>query len=136
MKICILYNSRTGVTKKMAEEMFRYLSEYGASPTLSSIQQYDPEKLRNADRILLGTWTNGLFLFAQHPDRKWKKWIKTIPVAEPEKIGLFTTYKLLSGTQFKKMSQALQFTPELQLKSRNGKLSPENKNLLTAWLEK
>lgn len=137
-KTLIIYNSHTGITKKYAEEISIYLQDKKNETTLVSIEEFKPELLKDTDRILFGCWTHGLMIFLQHPDKKWVKFAKSLPEINGAKTGLFTTYKLATGSMFKKMRKVLlirSIDPVLELKSKNGSLSENDKVLLDEFIQ-
>ena len=134
----IIYNSKTGTTKKYAEEIASYLKSKGISIRISSIQAYQEQLLNNADYVLLGSWTNGLMVILQHPDKEWKDFAAKLPSMPSAKLALFTTYKILTGSMFRKMVQQVadRFSkPSLELKSRNGLLSAADKLELDSFIQ-
>ncbi len=137
-KTLITYNSHTGITKKYAEEISMYLVSKKEETTLISIEDFKPEFIKDTDRILFGCWTHGLMIFLQHPEKKWVKFAKTLPDLNGAKTGLFTTYKLATGSMFKKMRKVLtpkSVNPVLELKSKNGTLSENDKILLDEFIQ-
>ena len=129
----IVYNSKTGTTKKYAEEIASYLKSKGISIRISSIQAFQGNLLSDSDFVFLGSWTNGLMFILQHPDREWKDFAAKLPSVPDVKVALFTTYKILTGSMFRNMYKQLKSkfaTPSLELKSRNGSLSEEDKQAL------
>lgn len=137
MKVSIVYNSHTGTTKKYAQEIEKFLEEKGVETTLSSLEEFNKEDLQSSELILLGTWTSGLFFFAQHPDKKWKQNISKLSGISDKKICLFTTYKTLTGSMFRKMQQSLNLPEDTKihyLKSRSSKLTEQNKEELEKCL--
>jgi flavodoxin len=129
----VIYNSKTGTTKKYAEEIASYLKSKEISVSLSSIQAYQEDLLENADYVFLGCWTNGLMIMLQHPDKEWVKFAAKLPSMPNVKVSLFTTYKLLTGSMFRNMYKQLKgkfAAPSLELKSRNGFLSAADKEKL------
>ncbi|MCF8236184.1 MAG: flavodoxin domain-containing protein [Bacteroidales bacterium] len=136
-KAAIIYNSRTGTTKKYAEQIGDYLSNKGVKTNVLPIQQYDDINLDDIDYLLLGCWTNGLMFFLQHPDKAWKDFAAKLPHPMKQKTALFTTYKLLTGTMFKNMSRQLNGSvkaPLTELKSRNGTLSKNDERILDNFI--
>lgn len=130
----IIYQSKTGTTKKYAEEIGRFLSENGVKTTILPVSDYHDGATEQADMVLMGCWTSGLMLFLQHPEKTWTDFAGKLPVLKGKKAVLFTTYKLATGSMFKNMRKHLGDKGtdlSLELKSRNGKLSPENKLVLT-----
>lgn len=130
MKAVIIYNSKTGTTKKYAEAIGEYLKANNIGVALSSIQEYKDEILEEADYLLLGCWTQGLIFFLQHPDKIWVDFARFLPDNLKSRIILFTTYKVLTGSMFKKMYTKLNDNYNfsfIELKSRNGSLSEFDK---------
>ena len=132
-KAAIIYNSKTGITKKYAEQICAYLETRGINVIIMPVQEYDDDIPDKVDYLLLGCWTNGLFFFFQHPDKVWKSFAARLPHPIKPKTALFTTYKLLTGSMFKNMSRQLNGSvnsPLTELKSRNGRLSENDKKIL------
>ena len=133
----IIYNSKTGTTKKYAEEISKYLKSKGLDTQITSIQAYSEELLNNVDYVLFGCWTNGLMVILQHPDKEWVDFAAKLTSMPGVKIALFTTYKILTGSMFRNMYKQLNgkfATPSLELKSRNGSLSEKDKQELKDFI--
>ena len=133
----IFYHSKTGTTKKYAEEIASYLKSKGISINISSIQAYQEDLLNNADYVFLGCWTNGLMVMLQHPDKEWKDFAAKLPSMPGANFALFTTYKILTGSMFRKMYEQVKekfSEPSLELKSRNGYLSATDKSKLDSFI--
>ena len=129
----IVYHSKTGTTKKYAEEIASYLESKGISTRISSIQTFQENLLSDCDYVFLGCWTNGLMFILQHPDREWKDFAAKLPSMASTKLIFFTTYKILTGSMFRNMYKRLKDkfeNPSLELKSRNGSLSEKDKQAL------
>jgi flavodoxin len=122
----IVYRSHTGTTRQLADEMAEHLRARGLTATAMSVGEADPAALANVDYLLLGCWTNGLFVIHQHPDEPWLAFARDLPPITRPRVGLFTTYKLVTGTMFQRMRDALSgkvSRADFELKSRNGHLS-------------
>ena len=133
MKTSIIYNSRSGTTLAYAEEIGTFLSDNGIECKVSSIDDYDKEYLLSSDLVMLGAWTNGLMILAQHPDRAWKKFVKEMPDIRNKTLALFTTYKIATGSMFRKMEKILtdkSDPPKAILKSRSKQLTDQNRSTL------
>ncbi len=132
-KIIIFYHSKTGTTQQYANEIGAYLESQKIDVKVHSILEYAPEILEGADLVMLGCWTHGLMVVFQHPDKTWQRFAARLPEMPGVKLVLFTTYKFFTGSMFKKMYRYLDSKfelPELELKSRNGKLSRKDKSFL------
>jgi flavodoxin len=133
----IVYRSRTGTTRRLAEEIGAYLATRDIDPQVVSVGECDVQALRDVDYLLLGCWTGGLMIVAQHPDQPWVDFARAIPAITGPRIGLFTTYKLATGSMFAQMRRHLAgrlSAPVLELKSRTGRLSESNRRALERFI--
>lgn len=137
-KVAIIYNSKTGTTKKYAEEIGAYLASKGLEVNTLSMQEYSAEILDHVDYLLLGCWTSGLMFFLQHPEKSWNDFASVLPNSTQSKTALFTTYKIRTGSMFKRMRKQLNGRVEscfTELKSRNGMLSISDKTALDQFIQ-
>src|SRR5512140_795284 len=133
----IVYRSRTGTTRQLAEEIGRFLASRDIEPRVVSVGDCDVQALHDVDFLLLGCWTGGLMIVRQHPDRPWVDFVRDIPSTTIPRVALFTTYKLATGSMFSQMRGHLAGrlpTPRLELKSRSGALSESNRRALEAFI--
>ena len=136
-KAVVVYRSHSGVTRKYGEEIGAFLTGRGIQTTIASVGDCDFATLAEADYLLLGCWTSGLFVILQHPDQPWLAFVREMPETRRARVGLFTTYRLVTGSQFSRMGAALTGKtnpPELELKSRNGHLSASDEKALERFL--
>jgi flavodoxin len=133
----IVYRSATGTNRRLAEEIGAHLEMRGVTTTVQSVGDADPASLAGADLVLLGCWTSGLFVVAQHPDEPWMAFVRELPDLGHARVGLFTTYKLASGSMFSRMRAALRpkvDTVGLELKSRDGHLPRDGRAALDRFI--
>jgi hypothetical protein len=103
---------------------------------MQSIYDADPADAGNADAMLLGAWCHGLFIVLQHPDKPWVEYARQLPDLSGKKVALFTTYKLATGSMFRKMQKHLELADAQRVeifKSRDGSLSEEDGKRLLDW---
>lgn len=134
----IVYRSRTGTTRRFAEAIGAHLRTRDVEAIVQSVGDADPRALAQVDFVLLGCWTNGLFVVLQHPDQPWIDFVREVPPLDAHKVGLFTTYRLLSGSMFGKMRDTLAGGAgevSLELKSRDGSLSDEHRRALDRFVD-
>ena len=134
----VVYRSRTGRTRRYAEEIGAHLRTRGLQVVVASVGDADPMALAAADIVLLGCWTNGLLVVMQHPDQPWIDFVREIPSLDGPRVGLFATYRYLTGSMFAKMREALASKAgeiSLELKSRNGALSAANRAALDRFVD-
>ena len=133
MKATIIYHSKTGITKKYAKEIENYLLGMNFDVKTLSIDDYNSTLVDEPEYLFLGCWTSGLFIFGQHPDAEWVEFASKLNGMEKSRLILFTTYKLLTGSMFRKMKKHLRgksLITGLKLKSRNGILSEKDKEAI------
>ena len=133
----VVYRSATGTTRRLAEEIGAHLETRGITTTVQSVGDADPVALAGVDLVLLGCWTSGLLVVAQHPDAPWMAFVRDLPALGPARVGLFTTYKLATGSMFGRMRTALAGKADridLELKSRDGHLSDAGRQALDRFL--
>jgi flavodoxin len=138
-KAAVVYRSRTGTTRRLAEEIGAFLRDRGIEARVESVGDCDMAALAEVDYLLLGCWTNGLMVVLQHPDLPWLQFARDLPSLTRPRVGLFTTYKLLTGSMFAKMREPLTGRVPavgLELKSRNGHLSEANRRALEAFVSR
>jgi len=136
-KAAIIFHSRTGITRTYAEEMEEYLKGKGLEVVSSSVKSYKKGTCEGADYIFIGCWTSGLMIMLQHPDREWNDFAKDFEGAPNAKSFLFTTYKILTGSMFRKMMKSLNGkiqNPAAELKSRDGSLPEKDRKILDNFI--
>ena len=82
----VVYRSATGTTRRLAEEIGAHLESRGITATVQSVGEADPASLAGVDLVLLGCWTSGLFVVAQHPDEPWMAFAApawSLPIVSP-----------------------------------------------------
>jgi len=97
MKPCVLYFSRTGNTKRVAEA----ISESTKAPAFD-IASSEPLVVENFDRLILGTPVEG-----SRPAKEILAFIERMPKTEGKKAILFCTYTVWKGSTFKIMAKEL-----------------------------
>ena len=136
--VLIIYNSRTGITKNFGYNIGDFLEEHNITATVVSMDDYNDSQITDKDGVLLGCWTHGLMIIFQHPEQEWVKFAKKLPDMKDKKVGLFTTYKLSTGSMFRKMRKPLtgKITDiAMEIKSKNGNLSEQNKKQLESFIQ-
>ncbi len=132
-KSLIIYNSRTGTTKRFGEEIHEFLIQKNIQSQVIPISEFHAEAIHDCDYLFLGAWTHGMMIFLQHPEKKWVEFTQKLPELKNKKIILFTTYKLATGRMFAKMRAKIHCNVSdicLELKSRNGHLNDSQKDEL------
>jgi flavodoxin len=102
----MLVESLTGNTWQAAEMIGSKLSQERWTITgLSKVAKPDLLSVEEADVVLVGTWTHGLFVVAQTPFALGK--IANLPTMRGKQAACFLTFALNAGTSIDKLSQAV-----------------------------
>lgn len=91
MNITILYNTRAGHTKILAENIANIVSIQGHKPTLKSVIEVSKADIDSADMLFIGTWVHGMILFNVRPANA-ELWVKSLPDLRGKPVATFCTY--------------------------------------------
>ena len=108
MNITIVYDSATGKTRQAAEAMGKIFEGHGHQCQVHSVGKIEPDEVKQADLICLGTWVKGLFIIKQHPTESSMQFIDELGSLDGKQVLLFCTYLLAAGSTLKQMSRALE----------------------------
>ena len=97
MQPCVLYFSRTGNTKRMAEAIANALKI-----PVFDITSVKPSIVENYNSLILGTPVEGF-----GPTKEMLGFIEDLPRSDGKKTILFCTNTLWKGSTFKKMEKKL-----------------------------
>lgn len=106
MRAVVIYESLTGNTRTAAEKIGEHLVAEGVSTTVCPTTQVDYQALADADLVVVGSWTDGLFLVAQKPARAGR--ISQLPYLTGKKCAVFCTFALDPGKTIDKLTDLLQ----------------------------
>jgi hypothetical protein len=106
MKAAILVESLTGNTWKAGELIAANLQQLGWGITgVDRVRTPDHAAIQNADVVIVGTWTHGLFVVGQAP------WgiggIAKLPAMRGKQVAGFCTFALNPAKTLDKLSGAL-----------------------------
>ena len=127
-KALIIVENKNNTTKRFGEEITEFLLNRGLSAELIPINNFEPQKLKGADYLLLSGWRNGS-LFSR-TDNEWISFVKRLPTLNGIKTALFDTYKIFPGAMFRKMKKYLREKTDnlsFTFKSSDGSLSVSDK---------
>ena len=97
MKPCVLYFSRTGNTKRMAEA----ISESTKAPVFAMTSS-EPSVVEDFDLLILGTPVEGF-----RPAKETMDFVERLAKTEGKKAILFCTHALWKGSTFKILEKEL-----------------------------
>ena len=106
MDAALLVESLTGNTWKAAEMVADKLQRAGWGITgLSKVRDPDHASIQQADLVLVGTWTHGLFVVGQGP---WNlPGLSKLPAMQGKKAAVFCTFALNPAKTLDKMSTVI-----------------------------
>ncbi len=106
MKAAIVVESLTGNTWKAGERIASLLQQEGWTITgLSRVRQPDHAAIQDADFVLVGTWTHGLFVVGQGPFGLGA--IGKLPMMRGKKSAVFCTFALNPAKTLDKLTTAV-----------------------------
>ena len=98
MKACVLYISRTGNTKRLAEA----ISELLKAPVFNIADAPEPSVTQDFDLIVIGTPVMGM-----RPTPEVQSFVKRLPECTGKKTILFCTYAIKQGGTLKILEKEL-----------------------------
>ncbi len=106
MKAALLVESLTGNTWQAAELIGDKLRQERWTITgLSKVGKPDLASIQQADVVVVGTWTHGLFVVGQAPFALGN--IANLPTMRGKKAACFLTFALNAGTSIDKLTTAV-----------------------------
>jgi flavodoxin len=97
----VIYESLTGNTKKAAGFIVDELLARGVSARACPTADVDYHALANADLVVVGSWTDGIFLFGQKPANQGR--LSQIPFLTGKQAAVYCTYALETGKTLQKL---------------------------------
>lgn len=101
MRAIVIHESLTGNTEKAAHFMVDRLAEAGLEAVACPTTGVDYQALADADLVIVGSWTDGLFLFGQKPARGAR--IAQLPYMTGKRAAVFCTYAIETGRTLEKL---------------------------------
>lgn len=104
MKALVIYESLTGNTRTASYHIAAQLAAEGVEAQVSPITEIDLQALSEADLVVVGSWTDGIFFFGQRPGRAGRITSK-LPRIDGKKAVVFCTYALDCGSTLEKLER-------------------------------
>ena len=123
MEALIVYYSKNGTTRKFAEAIAYQVKKRVDHIKIKSIEEVSLQDVIHCDLLYLGCQTSDMFVFNQKLGKPWVDFVSKLPDLESKTTVLFTTYRLTTGSMFRKMKEILApkgFDVIGCMKSRNG----------------
>lgn len=102
MRAVVIYESLTGNTAKAAELIGGRLVAEGVATTVVPTTAIDFQALADADLVIVGSWTDGLFVVGQRPAKAGR--LAQLPFITGKTCAVFCTYALDTGKTLEKLS--------------------------------
>lgn len=97
MKTCVVYFSRTGNTKRLAQAIAE-----STNASIFDISSSEPSVAKDFDLLILGTPVEGF-----RPAKETVAFVQSMPKVEDKKVILFCTHALAKGSTFKTLEKEL-----------------------------
>lgn len=107
MNVVVVYESRTGNTKRAAAEIALAAREAGADAVIYPVDAVDLKRLAAADLVFVGSWTDGLVIAGHRHGGAGK--IDKLPVLDRKPVAAFLTYAIHCGKAVQKLAAHLEF---------------------------
>jgi hypothetical protein len=110
MDVVVVYESKTGTTRRAALAMGDELFTRGVRCTTYPASGVDPAAVAAADLLVVGTWTDGLFAVGQRPGGRKRLARVLATLAGPDgnalkdkKCAVYCTYAVTPGGTLRKL---------------------------------
>lgn len=100
----VIYESLTGNTKAAGLVIADELTKAGIETVACPITEVDLQALSDADLVVVGSWTDGVFFFGQRPGRAGRLAAK-LPRIDGKKAVVYCTYALDCGSTLDKLAR-------------------------------
>lgn len=107
MKIVVLFESRTGNTKRAAEFVAGAAASAGAEVLLAPVAEAPLDALTQADLVFIGTWTDGVIVTGHMPGGR--KNLYNLPDMWDIPVAGFLTHAIHPGKVTKAFAKLLRF---------------------------
>lgn len=102
MRAVVIYESLTGHTREAGNLIAAGLTANGVETVACPITRIDFQALSNADLVILGSWTDGIFVVGQRPGRAAR--LRAMPVLDGKRCLVYCTYAINPGKVLEKMT--------------------------------
>ncbi len=106
MNVVVIYESRSGNTKYAAELIASGVIRDGGTAAAYPSTAVDLHAVSQADLIVVGTWTDGLFFFGQRPGGSMRLW--QMPEIHHKRAAVFCTYAKNPGKTVDKLARLVE----------------------------
>ena len=101
MRAIVIHESLTGNTERAAHHIVDELRAADVTAIACPTTGVDYQALAEADLVIVGSWTDGLFLFGQKPGRSAR--IANLPYLSGKRAAVYCTYAIETGRTLEKL---------------------------------
>jgi hypothetical protein len=101
VRVAIVYESLTGNTRRASHLIADELTAAGHDVNVDPTYDVDLHALQQADLVVVGGWTDGLFFVGQRPGRAGR--LRKLPALAGKRAVCFVTYALDAGKTLEKL---------------------------------
>jgi flavodoxin len=105
MRAVVIYESLTGNTAKAAGYIAEALTAEGVATTVCPTTAVDYQAVADADLVIVGSWTDGLFVVGQRPAKAGR--LAQLPFITGKKCAVYCTYALDNGKTLDKLADIM-----------------------------
>jgi hypothetical protein len=105
MRAVVIYESLTGNTAKAAGFIAECLTAEGVATTVCPTTEVDYQAVADADLVIVGSWTDGLFIVGQRPAKAGR--LAQLPYITGKKCAVYCTYALDNGKTLDKLADIM-----------------------------
>ena len=102
MRAVVIYESLTGNTRKAGVMIARELTAQGIDAVACPVTDINFQALSDADLVVIGSWTDGVFVVGQRPGRAHR--LRAMPALGGKRAVVYCTYALDPGRTLDKMT--------------------------------
>ncbi|GAC1314674.1 MAG: hypothetical protein NVSMB12_08370 [Acidimicrobiales bacterium] len=106
MRAVVIYESLTGNTRKAAGMIARQMTAQGVETVACPITAIDYQALSGADLVIVGSWTDGVFVVGQRPGRAHR--LRALPSLAGKRAVVYCTYAINPGRTLDKMTSIIE----------------------------
>ena len=101
MRVVVIFQSLTGNTRKASHHLADELRAAGHHAVACPTTDVDLAEHQQADLVVVGGWTDGLFFVAQRPGQAGR--LRHLPALAGKRAVCFATYALDAGKTLEKL---------------------------------
>jgi len=107
MQAVIIYDSFTGNTRRAANYIADELFRAGVGSNLFKVNEINERAVADADLVVVGSWTDGLFVVAQKPGRH-KRFKHLLPDLSGKRCAVYCTFAVNAGRTLDKLTATVE----------------------------